>query len=59
MLEQIELPSAASNRYGPKNLGNAKARYLGAPCEERMEQSEKTDDLAEFKFAIFFASLVN
>lgn len=55
MLEQIELIGAASNRYGPKNLRYAASVPLAPQCEDQMKQSEKTDELTKFKFAIFFA----
>jgi len=58
MLEQIKLVGAASNRYGPKNLGSAGSVPLAPRCEDQMKQSEKTDELAKFKFAMFFALLV-
>jgi len=59
MLEQNKLVSAASNSYGPRNELGAGSVPLAPRCEDQMEQSEKSNELREFKFAMFFVSLLS
>jgi len=56
MLEQIKFVGAASNNHGPRNEFGAGSVPPAPRCEDQMEQSEKSNELTEFKFAMFFVS---
>jgi len=56
MLEQIKLVIAASNSHGPRNELSVGSVRWRPRCEDQMQQSEKSNELTEFKFAMFFVS---